>query len=731
MYASIARHDLDDEGRSTEILPVRTVSPPDHVADVYDQEAASPQVIQPSAVYPARQASAQHVLRPEQMQDLMGPAAPPLPKPFLRMRNGFAHLAESHVLPGLAVAAVAGISAWAHSQPHHQLYGGAVIGGGLALVHAGIKAHRHHGADADVTFTKGTAGAGASLLMIGVGACAGLSPWLALAVALGLGGAYIAWHQWRHHKLERRREFAVALTAAANTGPSLAPYTPPVNPWSGPVSDEEYRLRQAFTKLGAPEIILSAVRRINEETWSVFADTVDTKISTEKVIKEARKLAEWTGARRVEALPGARPGQMKLVVHDGDDPLAEPVPGEGPVITSILDPLPFGKFEDRSPIEQVLAFNHGLIAGATDNGKSGVADAIIVGTLGCRDVVRILVDCKAGAPAFGVYRPVSFFVADNPTDGMRVLAGLESLYEYRGKLLEEKSVPSELNEDGVPVRKWRPEFGPFILAAIDELSEQTSAVDGAAKRIQRLNALVRYVGVIRLDATQTPSRNVFGGNTDARQNYQFRVGLRVGEPIAINIIMGQGAQGRGWRLNELDAQGKLMVQSRQHSHPRTGRGMLYTDEQIAEYVAQYAGSGTDLDEGSAQAFWDGFHSYGEGEEDGGGGGPRGGRPIEPPVASFGPGARKLYAVPTYPEGGPVVEPKYRDLWALLGEQRGPVSAIDLAAEAKRLGHAFSSESWVRTALRFWARNGWVQAETRSDVQFFWRTDLRADDRRDA
>ena len=673
------------------------------------------------------------VLSRDQISWLMGAQQLPTPRALVKVHNFFRHVGQSPITPALGVLALAGLAAWVHDQPYHPFWGGGIIAVGGFLIHSGIHAHKKHGADADPMFTKGAVGAGLGAAFIGTGVTAGFSPWLYLATAVAGAVAYGARAGVHTGRLERARQFAVGLVAAGNTGPALPGPVP--SPWAGPVSDEEYRLRQAFAKLGAPEVIISPARRINEDTWSVFADLIDTKTTAEAVAKETLKIATWTGARRVEALPGARPGQLKLIVHDGDDPLEATVPGKGPRISSILEPLPFAMFEDRAAVEQVLAFNHGLVAGATDGGKSGVMTSIIIGTLACGDVVRILVDCKSGAPEFGVYRPVAFHMVDNPADGMRVLAGLEALYEYRGKLLEEMSVPSELNEDGVPVRKWRPEFGPFVLAAIDELSELTISVKGAAARIQRLNALVRYVGIIRLDATQTPSRNVFGGTTDARLNYQFRVGLGVTEPSAINIIMGQGAQGRGWRLDRLGKdQGKIMVQSRQHDRPRIARAEWYDDEQIARYVAEYADFAREhtLDEGSANAYWDGFHAELDEEVDGGGGGPRGGQPQ--PVAPQGPyGRPHLVVVPAYPGGAEVGEKDVR-LWQLLGEYgRGGATAKELAARAEVLDHKHTSQPWVRSRLEYWRAMGYVGFEEngRGRETVHWRTDLRVDEQKDA
>jgi hypothetical protein len=526
-----------------------------------------------------------------------------------------------------------------------------------------------------------------------------------------------------HHKLERTREYSVALVAAGNTGPAPLP---PVAwaPGALPQSDEEFRLRSALAKHNAEGVILGPVRRINEDVWYVFADLSETDASPESLEKQAKKIAGRMRARRVEVEPGNREDLIKITVHDGEDPLDQDLPWPGPRATSILQPVPLGLFEDGSEISLNMAWAHTLVAGTTDGGKSGVVNAILLGTLGCADLVRILVDCKAGAPEFRAYKDVAFHVAASPEEGMRTLNGLRAVYEYRGNLLAEKDVPFEIDEDGETVRKWRPEYGPFILTSIDELAELTKNVPGSAKAIQSLRAVQRFIGEFSLDATQTPSKGVFDDSTDARLNYRNRVGLGTTEQGATNIIFGQGMHGRGWRLDLLDLPGKMLVFSREHRRPRTARAYLVTDQDIARTVAQYRGQVPDLDEGSAQAFWAGYDAQLDAEP-GGGGGPRGGRPMDSVdvAQAYHQGGRTLYAVPSYPGSDAAVEAKYRPLWALLGEQREPVSAVDLSALAKTRGHENNSEAWIRGALRYWARNEWVESERRSGTDYFFRPDV--------
>lgn len=735
-FAKNTQDDLDET--DTELLPAVRQSSDPQIVFPQDGDMAPTRADLAygyAGAYPVAQSGGylSQVLPADQFSRLMGPAPLPTPRPLVKVSNFFTHLYQSRALPGLGVLALAGVSVWAHGETDHQWWGGGIITTGAWLVRSGVVAHRKHGADVDYIFTRGAAATGVLAMLIGTGVTAGMSRWMAVAVVIATAAGYVVDAGVRHLKLEALRRFVVGIVAAGNTGPT--PPGPAALAWGGPVSDEEYRLRQAFTKLKAPEVELTPVRRINADTWYLFADFQNTGTTAEAIEKDLGRLAEWAGARRIEALPGNRSSQRKLIIHDGDDPLADPIMGPGPRITSILEPARIGLFEDLTEVLQVLAFNHGLDAGATDNGKSGILNAILIATLGCVDVQRILIDCKAGAPEFGVYRPVSFCVADNPQDGMRVLAGLEALYQYRGNLLAEKSVPEEPGDDGIPVRKWRPEFGPFILAAIDELAELTAAVPGAAKQIQRLNALVRYVGIIRIDATQTPSRQVFGGNTDARLNYQFRIGMRTAESGAINMILGQGALGRGWRLDELgDLQGKFMIQSRQHHRPRVARGDFYTDAQIARYIAEYTPFVREhpMDEGSAEAFWEGYHAWGQPEDEGtggGDGGPRGGKRQEQQDAPVVYGRPHLVVL-HYPDGSKIAEEDVA-LFQLLGEYgREGASANKLAARAKALGHKFNSPPWVLGKLRQFAEKDAVGSRKEGREEVFWRRDLRSEAVRD-
>jgi hypothetical protein len=734
---SAAKNTIEhDEAEATEFLPVirdqrgAQISAPDRG----EIDSTSADLIYG---YAPRYAPAQHdgylgqVIGREQISRLMGPEPLPTPRALVKVHNFIRHVGASPITPAIGVIAMAGLAAWIHSEPYHPLWGGVIISVGGYLIHSGITAHRRHGEDADPAFTKGAVAAGVGAAFIGTGVTTGISPWLYLATAVAGIATYSARAAILSGRLERARQFAVGIVAAGNSGPAL-PYAPQPTPWSGPVSDEEYRVRKAFTGIKAEQVILGATRRVTDDVWYVFADLSDTPLTAEQVERNAEKLATAMSARLVEVERGARPALVKVTVYDGEDLLAEPIPAGADGVESVLDPITLGPYEDGSSAAISLGWKHTLVCGTTDMGKSGVLNLILCKTMPAQNLTRILIDCKEGAPEFRAYKDVAFHVATELDDAMRTLAGIEGIYRYRGRLLVEKDViPERDDETGETVQKWRPEYGPFILCSIDELTELTKKVKGAADRIQSLRAVMRFVGMFALDATQFPARDTFGGTTTARMNYLNRISLGIAEQGGTNIIFGQGMHGRGWRPDLLDLPGKFLMSTPTNKRPRKARAEWFESVDVARTVAAWRGRVPDLDEGSVEGFWEAYHAEPAVEITGGGGGPRGGQPqpvIDAPVGPFRP---RLVVVPQYPDGDDMDE-KDVQLWQLLGEYgRDGARAKDLSTRAQVLGHKYTSEPWVRGRLRYWSAKGYAGEREDGRETVFWRTDLRVDERKDA
>jgi hypothetical protein len=212
------------------------------------------------------------------------------------------------------------------------------------------------------------------------------------------------------------------------------------------------------------------------------------------------------------------------------------------------------------------------------------------------------------------------------------------------------------------------------------------------------------VGVFCLDATQYPEKEVFGSSTAARKQYQVRIGLSCSETGTINVILGAGAQGKGWRLDELQHKGSFMIKSREHAHPRAARAYYITDQMIADMVNRWAGEITTLDEMSATAFDEAYNAEPE-TEDGGPTGPQGGHGIASTQAGNAPSEPfRLHVVPAirYPDGS-TVEANWQLLWKAFASR--PNASVDELVDL-RLERLTSRDS-VRKALRAWVLRGYA------------------------
>ena len=737
LFAKNLRADTDED--ATEVLPAEREPYAGQIVYPDDDEIAPTRQDQAygyAQTYPSAQSGGYlgQVLTQDHISQLMGPQQLPTPRALIRVDRFFGHVAQSPLSPAVGIIAMAGLSAWAHDEPHHALWGGVIIALGALVARSGIHAHKLHGADADPLLTRGAVAVGGGAGFVGVGVAAGMSHWLALATGAAGLAAYGGRLIWRHHRLEATRRFAVGIVAAGNTGPAL-PGTPAALPWGGLVSDEEYRLRKAFTAIGADKVMIGSVQRIPNGPWYVIVNLSDTDLTASQVERQAEKIASVMEVRLVEVEQRDLPCVAKITVHDGDDPLADTIPPSGATVASALDPIPLGPHEDGSTASITLAWKHTLVCGTTDMGKSGVLNLILCKTMPAQNLARILIDCKQGAPEFRAYKDVAFHVANTLEGAMRTLAGIEGIYRYRGDLLVEKDVvPERDDETGETVQKWREEFGPFILCSIDELTELTDKVPGAAKRIQSLRRVMRFVGLFALDATQFPDRNTFGGTATARMNYLNRISLAIAEQGGTNIIFGQGAHGRGWRPDMLDLPGKFLMATPTVKRPRKARAERFEPTDVARAVADWRGRVPELDEGSAEAFWAAYQAYQDEEEQDGGGGPRGGKRREvqdaPPVGTaYTRNGTTMYVVPTYP-GGEEIDERYVRLWQLLGEYgRAGASVRQLAARAEALEHKYTSRPWVQQRLDYWVERGFVDLRTEGREAVFWRKDLRSEEAR--
>lgn len=487
--------------------------------------------------------------------------------------------------------------------------------------------------------------------------------WFPLAVtAVETGAAYLHYGPWlidrRHARMKLQLDTVKAKGALPDAhglqaaDPGLTGSTP-----------EETAIRKAVYALtGATPLDIPAMD-VSTSGGLVALITMPSGRNTSpaQIIAKREQFAANLGLPGRVTLERGPANNQILVKVSTQDMLAGTIPWTGPSITSIKDAMVLGYDEDGAELRQSLYRNHVFIAGASDNGKSGAVNLIVCNLLNCADVDLYGIDMKAGTPELGVYRPVMKQVASTPEQARALLEWLEAEYRRRGAIL------GGLSAEGIPVRQWDPDLhGNAIVVVTDEMNELIEQDPDLAVLYRRLAALVRYVGIVFVSATQTPSTKVFGGDKDGSANYQVQIGLRVISPTQTNIVMGAGMHGQGWRLSDLDAPGKAMVRSRENGHPRVIKLIYTTDTDIAGQVG----------------IW---HSDIKAT-------------VDMPAITDEPWT-KLLAVQRYPDGQQVGRDEWPQLWCEF-QRLGSATKQELVD----LG-VVSSRDTVRRALAVWERHG--------------------------
>lgn len=713
--------------------------PPAHVTPSYDLVTAGQRddnpMTWPSAVFPSQ--TYQHSAGLLTLNALL---APDLPRPALpnwtQVPNRF------HIWPALASATWAGLGFWAHTEPLHALMaaGFCVAGtvaagfGAFGIAVGNVIARDADSEQPDKAGTRGLLGGGLAAFAGAASTGAGFSGIGCMLAAGTVAAGYGAYFGWQRHNRHQAIQAVIAFAAASNPGPMPPGMPLPPLQMPGPANPYEARIQAALEPLRITGTWLGSPRQLADDVWSIpFELPAGANMSPEALAKKAPVLANNAKARRLEIEPTHGPRGV-FTIYDGPDRTDDDYPWAGTTITSIDQPALIGVDEAARPAKLAVV-GRLLVAGASGSGKSQFLNSLLLSTLPCTDLVRIGVDCKPGAPELGPYEPVMHYLAKDPMYAMAVLYGIREVIKERGQILSENSAPSILNEDGIPVRKWKYEYGPRIVVVTDEVAELVRWEPGAPKLLESNRQLGRFVAVDPWDAMQGPSASAFGGNTDGRQQYDIRIGFQ-SEGVVNNMVFGQGASGDGWRLEKLDGIGKFLISAAGFKKPRPIKGLVSNDRTVADRVAHWAPRISGMDERSAAAFQRGFDAYlAEIAEKGGpsapvGGGPGGGMPDPIEAAQdFHTGRPVLWIVPKYPDGEPI-EAKYRAMWDLLGSY-GSNGEFAKYLAAKKLD-GLTSESKVRELMTFWKERGYVVGEKDGRAERFMRADrVSAADRRQA
>lgn len=591
-----------------------------------------------------------------------------------RYRYELAPAAGNVVLTGLAWAEYMGGTNWETGLAY-----GAATATSAALAGFALK-HKHP------QLAAGGAGLALALTDIGINALAGPAPVGLIASAIATIASYVVYSPWltarRHERLALHVQAAKAGTLPGGEGLALAA------PGMTGGTVEETAVYRGLAALGATPLSIDAFQS-NANGW-VGLGTLPPGRTTSPaaVCAKVKQLQANIGLPGKLSLTQGPQGNQLIVRMQTNDPLAAVIPWPGPSITSVKEPMQVGLFEDGTPVLLDVMDDHILIAGSTDKGKSGLQNIIVANLVGVPDAKVLGIDMKPGALELGPWQDNMLALADGPKGAEAVADFVIEEMKRRGEMLGAMRGPN-----GEPVRKWipgnpdadpdSPEWGhgPAWILVIDELAELVRQVPKVADSLITLNQVARAMGIRIIAATQSPSERAFGGKgTDARQQYGTRFGLGVNESVTVNLVMGAGALGAGWRLTDLDAPGKLMVSSRRYTQPATARGFWISDAQIVTTSRLNA-----KDRGQHL----------------------------PPDGTGGPKPRLLKSVPCFPDGSEIPDSK-QPLWQAL-DRRGTQGATILELLGEVAGSGLNQRTSISDPLQAWKARGWVVDGGRRDA----------------
>jgi len=296
------------------------------------------------------------------------------------------------------------------------------------------------------------------------------------------------------------------------------------------------------------------------------------------------------GAVRVEAEP-ARADHCLIRVLDADPharAIAWAASTSDAELATVTAPITLGLFEDACTVAVILAHRHALVGGVAGAGKSGVLNVILASLTGCPDVVLWGVDLKGGME-LGPWAPCLDRLATTPAQAADLLADAVAILDARAVGLAE-----------VEQRLWQPSPAqPALVVVIDEYAELSDDAPAAVGHADSLARRGRAVAVTLLVATQRPTQKVMGSGA-VRSQMDVRVCLRVRERRDVDLVLGQGMLAAGWHAHTLDAPGKFLISTPEHTTPRRARAYLLTDTNVTTLATRHAPTRPTLNEVSRQ-----------------------------------------------------------------------------------------------------------------------------------
>jgi len=150
-------------------------------------------------------------------------------------------------------------------------------------------------------------------------------------------------------------------------------------------------------------------------------------------------------------------------------------------------------------------------------------------------------------------------------------------------------------------RLWTPTPGvPAMVVVIDEYAELADEAPVAISITDSIARRGRAVAVTLLAATQRPTQKAMGSGA-VRSQMDVRICLRVRERRDVDLILGQGMLASGWAADTLNAPGKFLISTPEHTTPRRARAYRVDDNAVAAIASRHAEHRPSLDALSQRA----------------------------------------------------------------------------------------------------------------------------------
>ncbi len=381
------------------------------------------------------------------------------------------------------------------------------------------------------------------------------TPWSVGSFAALAAGGVSAWLlspvlAWRDRKVADRR----ALLAAMSRKRRIA---------------EEWRLRLATVCGLRNHRIVDVAPWDNGFGYTVVVSLVGTGKSLENLRPASVTSRLATDANLPEGCGleiGAGPSRGVVLVRvTTKDAFAEecPFPLDDLSVTSIDEPIRFGRYRDGTVAEALLRWQRLIMVGPPESGKTNQLRTIIGQILRTDDAIVRIIDLNGGGlawPWLRVWRDektkqsVIDWVAPNPEEAARCAA--DTLWEakrrkteYDHLLVDDDKLPAGDGRGGNPP--------PAIFLIFDEGAEvggaaATPAARAAKRDIAELIRIGRSAGVNVIQSYLRATTDITGATANKRLS-GTRVLMRVQDPVEGQHLFGQNVdpqdapyQGCGW-----------------------------------------------------------------------------------------------------------------------------------------------------------------------------------------